>query len=249
MENKVTTYRKGTRMPDSLGDRMKRYEAVCTHTLTRRVPVIVRVDGRAFHTLTRRFSKPFDMNFIGAMQTAAVKLLDEMQGCVLAYVQSDEASFLLTDWEKTTTEPWFGYEVNKIVSISAATMSVLFYRELLDRWLGPDDERKFRPVFDARAFNIPLDDVSNYFLWRAKDWNRNSIQMYTRSFFSHKQCHKKSNEDMHEMLHSIGKNWTTDLSNDVKNGTFIHNEGFAFDVNPNYQEVNALVQRCLPKPE
>ncbi len=224
-------------MQDSLGDRMKGYEAVSQYKLCRRTPVIVRVDGRAFHTLTKNLDKPFDMRLVSAMVAAARVMVNEMQGAKLAYVQSDEASFLLTDWDKLTTEPWFGYEINKVVSLSAAIMSVHFNTCFATNIA----------TFDARAFNVPREEISNYFLWRAKDWHRNSVQMYTRSFFSHKQCHNKSLEDMHEMLHSIGKNWSIDCSNQVKNGTFINKDGDCiYNVQPNFQEVSGLVQTCLP---
>jgi tRNA(His) 5'-end guanylyltransferase len=96
--------------------------------------------------------------------------------------------------------------------------------------------------FDARAFNIPESDISNYFLWRAKNWERNSLQMYARSFFSSKQLHKKRREDMHEMLHSIGKNWTEDLSDIKKNGTWIFKTEKGIitrsDILPNFLSIN-----------
>lgn len=44
----------------SLGDRMKGYESIPKNFLMRRTPVILRIDGKAFHTFTRGFEKPFD---------------------------------------------------------------------------------------------------------------------------------------------------------------------------------------------
>lgn len=44
----------------ALAKRMKKYEAVSKNVLMRRTPVIIRVDGRAFHTFTKGFQKPFD---------------------------------------------------------------------------------------------------------------------------------------------------------------------------------------------
>lgn len=44
---------------DSLGDRMKGYEDVSRNFLTRRVPAIIRLDGKAFHTFTKGMEKPF----------------------------------------------------------------------------------------------------------------------------------------------------------------------------------------------
>ena len=239
-------------MKDSLGERMKTYENVNRNFLTRKVPVIIRLDGRAFHTFTRKLKKPFDQGFIDAMVYAATNLAAEMQGFKLAYVHSDEASFLLTDFDSIETEPWFDYNINKMVSISAARMSVDF----VNMMLTPDDSRMSTPpIFDSRAFNIPKEDVSNYFLWRQKDWCRNSLQMYARSFFSHKQLINKNKDDIHEMLHKIGKNWTTDLDDQLKNGTFIYRSektgGFILDkeVLPKYEYINSIVEDIMPKEE
>jgi tRNA(His) 5'-end guanylyltransferase len=223
----------------SLGDRIKRYEASSRHFLTPRTPVIVRVDGRAFHTFTKGADKPFDKGIMTAMLYAAIDVAEGIQGFKAAYVQSDEATFLLTDYDDLETQRWFGYNLSKIISISAATMSVRFNRYAL----YPDDGRS--PVFDSRAFNVPKEDVVNTFLWRAQDWERNSLQMYARSFFSHKELHKKNREDIHNMLHSIGKNWTTDLQSIEKNGTFIvaTEEGLRLrrDILPSYESVNSAI--------
>jgi len=202
-------------MPNSLGDRMKNnYELRARHYLTRRTPVIVRVDGRAFHTLTRDFQKPFDYKLMEAMVVTAMDLFADAQGCKMAYVQSDEISLVLTDYDNLQTEGWFNYNQSKIESISAARATASFNRclRLMSR---PGDA-----TFDARAFNIPDDEVANYFLWRAQDWHRNSITMYAQAYFSHRELHGKSCADMHEMLHTKGRNWAT-LLDTVKNGTFI----------------------------
>jgi len=84
-------------------------------------------------------------------------------------------------------------------------------------------------VFDGRAFNIPLEDVPNYFIWRHRDWIRNSLAMYCKSFFSAKQLHGKNREEQHELLFSIGKNWARDLTWREKNGTFIFPKGNVSD--------------------
>lgn len=52
---------------DSLGDRMKQYENVSRVYLTRRTPVIIRIDGKAFHVFTRGMRKPFDRILVSAM--------------------------------------------------------------------------------------------------------------------------------------------------------------------------------------
>jgi tRNA(His) guanylyltransferase len=200
---------------DNLGDRMKEYESVSFNKATRRTPLMIRVDGRAFHTFTKKVKckKPFDPKLIKAMVGAATYVAGEMQGFKAAYIQSDEVTFCLTDYDTIETNGWFGYEFSKIISITASMMSVAFNKYYVtdDMW----------PVFDARAFNIPDDEVSNNFLWRAKDWHRNSLQMYCRLFFSHKQLHGKKRDDMHDMLHKINKNWVNDLTSQERNGTFL----------------------------
>ena len=231
-------------MNNSIGDRMKRYERVSNHVLVRRMPVIVRVDGRAFHTFTRTFDRPFDKFIMDTMNYAAKCVLKDMQGCKLAYVQSDEASFLLTDYDTIDTQAWFDNELQKLVSISAAMMTGVFVSRCIN-W-----EVKIKcqcpPVFDSRAFNVPREDVANYFLWRAKDWERNSLQMYARANFSHKELHEKNSADIHEMLHSKGRNWTKDLTDRQKNGTWIScTDTSDSTIMPNYKAIAAVVDPLL----
>jgi tRNA(His) guanylyltransferase len=225
----------------TLGNRIKRYEKTSRFVGTPRTPMIIRVDGKAFHTFTRNCKKPFDIALIEAMRGAAREVGKEMQGFKAAYVQSDEATFLLTDYDQLKTQGWFGYVYAKMISISAASMSVNF-NELYSEYSGGSSYA----LFDSRAFNVPVDDVANVFLWRAKDWERNSLQMYARSFFSHKELNKKNSIDIHEMLHGIGKNWTTDLSHTHKNGTFITKDGdYVCDIKPTYSEINEFISENL----
>lgn len=226
-----------------LGDRMKRYEDVSRYYLTRRTPVIIRVDGRAFHTLLRGTEKPFSRFFISIMQNAAGLLADSIQGLKLVYVQSDEASFLLTDYDEINTQGWFDYNLSKMISISAAGMAANF--ELFSSQLWPQPFSGMG-IFDSRVFNIPKEEVANYFLWRAKDWQRNSLSMYARSFFSHKQLINKNSAEVHEMLHGIGKNWTTDLDDRLKNGSWlIKDQGWRFDILPSYPDISAVIDSLV----
>lgn len=195
----------------SLGDRMKEnYESRSQLYLTRRTPIIIRLDGKAFHTLTRGCEKPFDTNINNCMNETARYLCEDIQGVKCAYIQSDEISLLLTDYDTFSTQAWFDYNLQKIVSISSSMASAKF-----SFLYG-----KFA-IFDSRAFNIPKEEVRNYFIWRQKDWIRNSVLMLSQSHFSHNQLHEKGQSDMHEMLHSKGINWA-DLSPKWKNGTFIY---------------------------
>lgn len=227
-------------MPEhsSIGTRFKNnYELRNRHFLLRRIPVIIRLDGRAFHTLTRGMEKPFDQRLIDNMLQAATGVAEEIQGFKLGYVQSDEASFLVTDYDALETQAWFDYNKSKIETISASAMSVFFSHAL-----------NVSAMFDGRAFNVPVNEVTNYFLWRALDWHRNSVSMYAQSFFSQTQLHRKRVADMHEMLHEIGMNWTTDLDPIERNGAFITRVNGYFAINrnvtPKYNEIDLMVKEA-----
>lgn len=203
----------------SLGDRMKLYEDSWQFTLPPRQPIIIRVDGKAFHTFTRNIEKPFSEAFIDAMKHAAWRLCEEIQNTQLAYVQSDEISVLMTPYKTYNTDPWFGNNIQKIASVSAAITTMAFYKHIK----GWADHAN--PVFDGRAFMLPKDEVVNYFIWRQRDWERNSVQMFARSHFSHKQLDKRSCDNMKELLRlKAGVDWER-LPLHLKHGTFIRKVG------------------------
>lgn len=224
----------------SIGDRMKQnYENRYRICLTRRTPVIIRLDGKAFHSLTRHCDKPFDSNFIDTMTNSAVELSRQLQGFKIGYIQSDEVSFLLTDYDTLQTEAYFDKKKKKIVSVTAAMMSVCFSSQ----WMRA-------AIFDARTFNIPESEIANYFLWRALDWQRNSVQMYAQAYFSAKQLHKKDQASMHEMLYSKGKNWAKDLSEREKNGVWLDHQSNVFlNIKPVYGDIEKFIQANLNKNE
>lgn len=185
-------------MKDSLGDRMKYYEAQPRSYLVPKVPVLIRLDGKAFHTLTRRMERPWDPRFQDCMIETAGYLAQHIAGCQLVYTQSDEISLLLTDYESVHTQGWFGYDLQKLVSVSASMAAVAFVGAYLVAFGAPDTREL--PCFDARAWNVPREEVCNYMIWRQKDATRNSIQMLGQAHFSHKALHGKSCETILTML-------------------------------------------------
>ena len=180
-----------------IGNRMKRYENVSGWELPHRIPVILRIDGRAFHTITRkRFGKAWSQEFTEQMVETAVKIQSDIQGCSIAYSQSDEVSFLITDYKTIATESWFGYDARKMISISASLASAVF-TQLYGKHV----------CFDSRVFSLPQDEICNYFIWRQIDATRNAIQMAGREIFSHKQLQNKSCNEIQEMLFQKGTNF------------------------------------------
>lgn len=203
-------------MQDSLGDRMKGYENISRIYLPKRLPVIIRVDGRAFHTFTRGFQRPFDEVLAESMWQTAKALCKEISGTKLAYTQSDEISLLLTNDDTLETQPMFDNNIQKLVSISASIATLAFNKAF--HWgviTYKGDGQMFQvyakahqtATFDARAFVLPPDEVVNYFIWRQQDSTRNSIQMVAQSLYSHKELQNKNCADLQEMIFQKGINW------------------------------------------
>ena len=189
----------------SLGDRMKGYEGNTKRFLLGRTPVIIRVDGKAFHTFTRRIHEDNDPSstygpsekFHEAMVMAMIAGCEQFQNCVLAYTQSDEISFLLKDWTNIESQQWFNGNVQKIASVAASTVTAYFNYEFAQQFPNV----AWPPaLFDTRVFNVPKEEVTNYFIWRQNDATRNSVQSIGRKHFSHNQMANKSNEEIQEML-------------------------------------------------
>lgn len=197
---------------------MKEYENVFRHHLIKKLPVIARIDGRAFHTYTRGCDKPFDMQIISNMWETAEHLCDVVDGAKIAFVQSDEISILILDTATIRTNAWFDYNIQKLVSIIASEATVAF-NDYDDTLHG-----KFA-TFDCRVFNLPPDEVNNYFIWRQQDWTRNSVQMLAQANFSQKVLNGKNNSELQEMLHNKGINWN-DLPTYLKRGACIVKETF-----------------------
>ncbi len=215
----------------TLGNRIKRYERAYDHALTPRSCLLVRVDGRAFHTYTRGCVRPFDPGIMDVMVYATQRTAEDMQGFKLAYVQSDEATFLLTDFDTFETQGWFGYRLNKVVSIAAS---------LFTAWFGREHDNGRVATFDARAFVVPADDAPNVFIWRQRDWERNSIQMLAQAHFSHRELQGKGHAELHELLHAKGLNWA-DLSDREKNGTFVLRDGSEIYLKLGYETIANLI--------
>lgn len=188
---------------DSLGDRMKAYEGIPQLQLMRRTPVVIRIDGKAFHTFTRGLDKPYDLALNEAMASTMHALCGSIQGAVFGYTQSDEISILLQDWATLTTERWFDYKVQKMVSVVASMTTAIFNSIYTHPKKG-----QHMALFDARAFNVPFEEVTNMFLWRQQDAVRNSIQGLAQANFSHKEMHGLSCSELQDKLMlEKGINW------------------------------------------
>ena len=217
---------------DQLGQRMKEYyEAIPKIRLMRRTPVAIRIDGKAFHTFTRGFAKPFDEVLGNAMVRTMEYLCKNIQGCVFGYQQSDEITLLLIDYQTFETDAWFEYEVQKMCSISASMATMAFNKYFAEevrafekkhcnveehlgyctpKWDDKANEALYKlywekyhkgAMFDSRVFNIPKEEACNLVYWRQLDATRNSIQMVGQANFSHSELQGKSCNMIQDMLH------------------------------------------------
>lgn len=210
---------------DELGKRMKEfYEARARTYLPRRTPVAIRIDGKAFHTFTRGFQKPFDEVLGNSMVRTMEYLCKNIQGCVFGYTQSDEITLLLIDYKQLNSEAWFDYQTQKMCSIAASMATMAFnkyFSEEIDKWAFYIDKEfgcdHIKPehkqlldvynkawekgaMFDARVFSIPKEEATNLVYWRQLDATRNSIQMVGQAKFSHNELQGKSCNMIQDML-------------------------------------------------
>ena len=209
-------------MKDALGDRMKDfYEDRTRIKLPRRTFTIIRIDGKAFHTYTRGLERPFDDGLIEDMNETTAYLCKNIQGAKLGYVQSDEISILLTDFDETSTHAWFDNNLQKMASVAASMATAKFNQLRMLRACSNFDGdisfdvmdkstmESFRlATFDARVFQIPfVEEVENYFIWRQQDATRNSISSVAQSLYSGKELEGKTSDTMQEMIFQKGINW------------------------------------------
>lgn len=218
---------------DSLGDRMKQYEYVTRNYLTRKLPVIIRIDGKAFHSFTRGLKKPFDEIFVKSMQDTMKYLCENVQGCVLGYTQSDEITLVLVDYQSREASAWFDNNIQKMVSVSASMATLAFNNAFWDNmaeYLNDNQindmvfiemmyKKLWSAMFDSRVFTLPKEEIVNCLIWRQQDATRNSIQSVGQANFSHKELHGKNCSNIQDMLMlEKGINWN-DYPTHLKRGS------------------------------
>lgn len=221
---------------DALSIRQKAFYEVRTRTyLPRRTYTIIRLDGRSFKNYTKGLKRPFDLGLIEDMDNTAIYLCKNIQGAKLAFVQSDEITIVLTDFETIKTDAWFDGEVQKMTSVSASMATEKFNQLRLMRAFSesginekPIEEiinelKNFKMAqFDSRAFTIPSkEEVMNNIQWRQQDTVRNSISSVAQSLYpNHNDLKHKNQGEMQEMCFQKGVNWN-DFDPKLKRGRLI----------------------------
>lgn len=254
-----------------LAKRMKEYESVSKTRLIKRTPVIIRIDGRAFHTFTKGFQRPFDEVLINTMQETTKYLCENIQGCVLGYTQSDEITLVLIDYQTLDTASWFDNKIQKICSIAASMTTMAFNKffqhnvdESILKYkcsltpqcveLQQKAEKYHRilreavskgAMFDARCFNLPKEEVTNNLYWRQLDATRNSIQMVGQAHFSHRELQNKNCNEIQDMLLTLkGINWNN-FPTYLKRGSCCVRESY-FLKNGNMPRTHWVIDKEIP---
>jgi tRNA(His) 5'-end guanylyltransferase len=169
------------------------------------------------------------------MNATAVYLCENIQNAKLGFVQSDEITILLCDFDKLTTSQYFNGNLQKIASVVASLATARFNQLRAQRFIESKSVnllgREYKlAMFDCRCWTVPsATEAMNVFRWRQQDCVRNSVSMVAQSNFSHEELHGKSQSDMHEMLHGKGINWAIDFTDGEKNGRVIVKESYRAD--------------------
>lgn len=183
---------------------MKLYEGYETNrAFLPLLPIMVRLDGKSFHTFTGNLKRPYDER-LSALMKETTRQLVIFSSAKIGYTQSDEISLVLYS-DNMDSQVFFDGSIFKTTSVLASFVSVTF-NKLLPQYLP--EKVKETPLFDCRAWTVPnKEEAANCLIWRELDATRNSISMAAQSYYSHKQLFGKNSDEQQEMLFSAGVNW------------------------------------------
>lgn len=221
---------------DNLEDRMNYFRDLADYKLIPNSYVLAMVDGRGFSSkIKKRFKLPFDDTFIDIMNQVAAYVCKEIQGCKFAFAQSDEISFIITDFDTPESDSFFGYRLCKMQSIIAglatAKFNQLIWKELLATPCSTENLVQMmedQPLyhFDCKCWNVPThNDAIGWILYRQNDCIRNSKQQAAQTYLSHKALVGKHTDEQIELLkREKGIDWNTEYDDGKKYGRFIFKE-------------------------
>lgn len=220
---------------------MREYESAESVYLRPDIPVVIRIDGRAFKNFTKGLKVPFDNVFRDAMKRTMAALCEAVPSCIIGYTFSDEISLILFSENQEDDSRWFRYSVQKIVSNTASMATLYFNRffsenvdNLIRNFVYDNDapqekmsecqsvyieclkQKYWTATFDSRAFSLPFSEISNYLYFRQMDCVRNSVPAVARAEFGNSSSlwNKKGIGEMIEMLKNSDNPWNSFSSHD-----------------------------------
>lgn len=214
----------------SLGDRIKGYEQVSTSRKAfKGQPLVVRLDGKSFHTFARSLKRPFDQGLSDLMVLVTAELVDRFQARV-GYTQSDEITLVWYVQPHEAAEYPFDGRFQKVESLTASLAAAVFNTNL----------QKYLPekvgtlaIFDSRAFVVPtIKEAYHTVLWRQQDATKNAISMAAHTHFSHKSLQGVNGPAMQERLFSEKGINFNDYPSFFKRGTFVKRHTIMKNISP-----------------
>lgn len=227
---------------DSLGDRMKEYEmSFAGQKAMKGIPLLARLDGRAFHTFTRGLKRPYDERLSSCMIETAKFLVDETHANI-GYTQSDEISLVWYLPADSQAEYMFDGRIQKFTSILAGLASVKFLKLVLENL---PEKAMHTPVFDCRVWQVPTKELAaDVFLWRELDATKNSISMAAHAYFSHKSLQGLNGSQKQERLWAEkGINWN-DYPAFFKRGSYVQRKTMEIELSE--EERNRIPEAHRP---
>jgi len=202
----------------TLGERCKAFESMeADRRALPALPLLARLDGRAFHTFTRGLARPYDERLTRCMVDTTAHLVGSFEARV-GYTQSDEISLLWWEPDREFGRYPFDGRYQKVVSVLAGAASAFFARAA--EKAIPEKAAEL-PCFDARVWQVPtLDDALEVFVWREDDAVKNSVSMAACTLYAPDELDGVDTAGKHELLHRKGVNWN-DYPDAFKRGTYV----------------------------
>lgn len=161
--------------------------------------IAVRLDGKAFHTLTRHYPRPYCTAFSDIMVQTMNHLLQKTNA-VLGYTQSDEISLIYYK-EAEYQQFEFNKRIQKLTSVYAS-MATAIFNDLLraNKELYSISTGEYA-YFDCRVWGLDSrSEAADILTWRQQDAVKNAVSMAAHSLFTNKELHKKKTGEMKDML-------------------------------------------------
>ena len=242
-----------------IGNRIKSYEIKSENYISNNEHLLIRIDGHHFSKFTKSFKKPFDDIFRAAMIETTKDLHDRFNS-YSSFTQSDEITLFLPILKDKKTginlEHQFNGRTQKLASLASAYATVCFnkhLRKLLEDYKHKIDNEDYNDeihdyykkweyyrslidkldsaYFDTRVFGIPsIEEVTNVFIWRARDCIKNSKGAFAQAYCSHKELqNKNSEEQIQYTVEKHNQDWNL-IEDKYKYGVLIKKELFQKEI-------------------